>query len=56
MLQGTLFQSYIIKFTLFTFQIFLNDLESHRELVGEAVSKVVRVKLCSVQVILIFSE
>ena len=32
------------------------DLESHRELVGEAVSKVVRVKLCSVQVILIFSE
>ena len=28
--------------------------ELHRELVGEAVSKVVRVKLCSVQVILIF--
>ena len=30
------------------------DLESHRELVGEAVSKVVRVKLCSVQVKIIF--
>ena len=30
------------------------SLEFHRELVGEAVSKVVRVKLCSVQVTLIF--
>ena len=37
----------------FYFAYFLS-LESHRELVGEAVSKVVRVKLCSVQVILIF--
>ena len=55
MLQGTLFNLPTSSLPFFVLAHFLDlDLESHRELVGEAVSKVVRVKLCSVQVILIF--
>ena len=42
-------------FQLFLFYIFSNNFEPHRELVGEAVSNVVSVKLCSVQVLFVLN-